>query len=93
MNEKTRLVGKRFTVSLFASFCLGSLDCTVKLWDFTKLAEEMSLEDVNVSHNPDVKTSTESYLLRTFATKNTSILTLHFSRRNLLLGVGMFDST
>jgi len=71
----------------------GSLDCTLKLWDFTKLAEEMSLEDVNVSHNPDVKTNSESYLLRTFATKNTSILTLHFSRRNLLLGVGMFDST
>jgi len=72
---------------------LGSLDCTLKLWDFTKLAEEMSLEDVNVSHNPDVKTNAESYLLRTFATKNTSVLTVHFSRRNLLLGIGMFDST
>lgn len=52
----------------------------------------MSLEDVNVSHNPDVKTNAESYLLRTFATKNTSVLTVHFSRRNLLLGIGMFDS-
>ncbi|XP_014484463.1 PREDICTED: transcription initiation factor TFIID subunit 5 [Dinoponera quadriceps] len=71
----------------------GSLDYTVRLWDFTKLAEEMSLEDVNVSHNPDVRTNSESYLLRTFPTKNTSILTLHFSRRNLLLGVGMFEST
>ncbi|CAK9799104.1 Transcription initiation factor TFIID subunit 5 [Anthophora quadrimaculata] len=71
----------------------GSLDSTIKLWDFTKLAEEMSLEDVNVSHNPDVKTNAETYLLRTFATKNTPVLTLHFSRRNLLLGVGMFEST
>ncbi|KOC62223.1 Transcription initiation factor TFIID subunit 5 [Habropoda laboriosa] len=71
----------------------GSLDATIKLWDFTKLAEEMSLEDVNVSHNPDVKTNAETYLLRTFATKNTPVLTLHFSRRNLLLGVGMFEST
>lgn len=53
----------------------------------------MSLEDVNVSHNPDVKTNSESYLLRTFPTKSTSILALHFSRRNLLLGVGMFEST
>jgi len=70
----------------------GSLDCTLKLWDFIKLAEEMSLEDVNVSHNPDVKTNSESYLLRTFPTKNTSVLTLHFSRRNLLLGIGMFES-
>jgi len=71
---------------------LGALDYTLKLWDFTKLADEMSLEDVNVSHNPDVKTNAESYLLRTFATKNTSILTLHFSRRNLLLSIGMFES-
>ncbi|XP_071553825.1 transcription initiation factor TFIID subunit 5 [Temnothorax nylanderi] len=70
----------------------GSLDYTLKLWDFTKLAEEMSLEDVNVSHNPDVKSNSESYLLRTFPTKNSSVLALHFSRRNLLLGVGMFDS-
>ncbi|XP_076756911.1 TATA-box binding protein associated factor 5 isoform X2 [Xylocopa sonorina] len=71
----------------------GSLDSTIKLWDFTKLAEEMSLEDVNVSHNPDVKTNAEAYLLRIFATKNSPVLTLHFSRRNLLLGVGMFEST
>ncbi|XP_047350108.1 transcription initiation factor TFIID subunit 5 isoform X2 [Vespa velutina] len=70
----------------------GSLDCTIILWDFTKLAEEMSLEDVNVSHNPDVKTNAETYLLRTFPTKNSPVLTLHFSRRNLLLGVGMYDS-
>ncbi|XP_043271276.1 transcription initiation factor TFIID subunit 5 [Venturia canescens] len=70
----------------------ASLDCSIKLWDFTKLADEMSLEDVNVSHNPDVKTSTESYLLRSFPTKNSPILALHFSRRNLLLAVGMFDS-
>nr|ATI09805.1 TATA-box binding protein [Lysiphlebia japonica] len=71
----------------------GSLDCTVKLWDFTKLAEEMSLEDVNVSHNPDVKQSAESYLLRTFPTKNSPILALHFSRRNLLFGVGMYEAS
>lgn len=71
----------------------ASLDCTVKLWDFTKLADEMSLEDVNVSHNPDVKQTPESYLLRTFPTKNSPLLTLHFSRRNLLFGVGMYDSS
>lgn len=71
----------------------GSLDSTLKLWDFTKLAEEMSLEDVNVSHNPDVKTCVETYLLRTFPTKNSPVLTLHFSRRNLLLAVGMFEAS
>lgn len=77
----------------FVLLSLGSLDCTVKLWDFTKLAEEMSLEDVNVSHNPDVKQSAESYLLRTFPTKNSPILALHFSRRNLLFGVGMYEAS
>ncbi|XP_011500143.1 PREDICTED: transcription initiation factor TFIID subunit 5 [Ceratosolen solmsi marchali] len=71
----------------------GSLDCSIKLWDFTKLAEEMSLEDVNVSHNPDVKTCTESYLLRSFGTKNSPILALHFTRRNLLFGIGRFDAS
>ncbi|KAK0175489.1 hypothetical protein PV327_009236 [Microctonus hyperodae] len=71
----------------------GSLDCTIKLWDFTKLAEEMSLEDVNVSHNPDVKSSAESYLLRTFPTKSSPILALHFTRRNLLLALGMFEGS
>ncbi|KAJ8668877.1 hypothetical protein QAD02_000136 [Eretmocerus hayati] len=71
----------------------GSLDCSIKLWDFTKLAEEMSLEDVNVSHNPDVKTCTDSYLLRSFGTKSSPILGLHFTRRNLLFGVGRYDAS
>ncbi|GLH04111.1 hypothetical protein R5R35_003384 [Gryllus longicercus] len=69
----------------------GSLDCSIKLWDFTRLAEEMALEDVNISHNPDIKKS-DSYLLRSFATKNSAILSLHFTRRNLLLAVGIYDS-
>ena len=70
----------------------GSTDCTIKLWDFTRLAEEVALEDVNISHNPDVRKNTDTYLLQSFATKNSSILTLHFTRRNLLLSVGMYDS-
>ncbi|KAL1124566.1 hypothetical protein AAG570_001190, partial [Ranatra chinensis] len=71
----------------------GGLDCMVKLWDFTKLAEEVSLEDVNVSHNPEIRSSTDAYLLRSYATKNSPLLLLHFSRRNVLLAVAMFDST
>lgn len=68
----------------------GSLDSTLKLWDFTKLAEDTSSEDVNISHNPDVK-SGDNYLLRSFATKSSPIISLHFTRRNLLLAVSMFD--
>lgn len=68
----------------------GGLDCALKLWDFTKLVEDSSSEDVNVSHNPDVK-SGDDYLLRTYSTKNSPLLHLHFTRRNLLLAVTMFD--
>ncbi|XP_075214513.1 TATA-box binding protein associated factor 5 [Lycorma delicatula] len=70
----------------------GSLDCSVKLWDFTKVTEEMALEDVNVSHNPDIKKDSD-YLLRSYATKNSPLLCLHFSRRNVLLCVSMYDSS
>lgn len=69
----------------------GSLDSTLKLWDFTKLAEDTSSEDVNISHNPDVK-SGNAYLLRSYATKSSPVIALHFTRRNLLLAISMFDS-
>lgn len=68
----------------------SSLDCTLKLWDFTKLAEDTNSEDVNISHNPDVKTG-DSYMLRSFATKSSPIIALHFTRRNLLLAINMYD--
>lgn len=68
----------------------GGLDCSLKIWDFTKLTEDNSSEDVNVSHNPDVKTG-DDYLIRSFATKSSPIIALHFTRRNLLLSVAMFD--
>lgn len=68
----------------------GGLDCSLKIWDFTKLTEDNSSEDVNVSHNPDVKSGDE-YLIRSFATKCSPIIALHFTRRNLLLTIAMFD--
>ncbi|KAF5303075.1 hypothetical protein FQR65_LT08404 [Abscondita terminalis] len=70
----------------------GSLDSTLKLWDFNKLTEDTNSEDVNISHNPDVKNG-ESYMLRSFATKSSPLISLHFTRRNLLLTVSMFDGT
>ncbi|KAG5862261.1 hypothetical protein JTB14_016743 [Gonioctena quinquepunctata] len=70
----------------------GGLDCNVKVWDFTKLMEETSSDEVNVSHNPDVK-SGEDYLLRTFQTKSSPLISLHFTRRNLMIAVALFDGT
>lgn len=72
---------------------LGSMDSTIKVWDFTKLTEEVTLEDVNISHNPEIKKNSDNYLLRSYATKNSPILCLHFSRRNVLLSVSMYDSS
>ncbi|KAF5281540.1 hypothetical protein FQA39_LY05075 [Lamprigera yunnana] len=68
----------------------GSLDFTLKLWDFSKLTEDTNSEDVNISHNPDVKMG-DAYMLRSFATKASPIISLHFTRRNLLLAVSMYD--
>lgn len=70
----------------------GSIDCTLRLWDFNKLCEDIAGENVNVSHNPDVKEG-EQYLLRCFPTKSSPFIALHFTRRNLLLAVGMYDTT
>ncbi|KAF7284164.1 hypothetical protein GWI33_022415 [Rhynchophorus ferrugineus] len=69
----------------------GGLDCSIKLWNFTKLTDDTSSEDVNISHNPEVKTG-EDYLLRTFQTKNSPLINLHFTRRNLMIAVAVFDS-
>merc|ERR1719410_536826 len=32
----------------------SAIDSTIAIWDFAKLTNEASLEDVNVTHNPDV---------------------------------------
>lgn len=54
--------------------------------------EDVNGENVNVSHNPDVRDG-EPYLLRCFPTKSSPFIALHFTRRNLLLAVGMFDGS
>ncbi|KPJ15131.1 Transcription initiation factor TFIID subunit 5 [Papilio machaon] len=68
----------------------GSLDCTIKLWDFTQITEE-TVNDETGSTTSVPKD--EKYLLRSFATKNSPIKSLHFTRRNLLLGVGTYEGS
>ncbi|XP_045472078.1 transcription initiation factor TFIID subunit 5 [Harmonia axyridis] len=72
--------------------CSGGLDFSLKVWDFSKITEDISSEEVNVSHNPDIKTG-EQYLLRDFATKSSPLIHLHFTRRNLLLAVATYDGS
>uniref|UniRef100_A0A1B0BZC7 Transcription initiation factor TFIID subunit 5 n=1 Tax=Glossina palpalis gambiensis TaxID=67801 RepID=A0A1B0BZC7_9MUSC len=70
---------------------IGGLDCYLTLWDFSKLAEDYIAQNSNASHNPEINEG-DTYLLRAFPTKCTPFLTLHFTRRNLLLAVGTFKA-
>ncbi|RWS13329.1 transcription initiation factor TFIID subunit 5-like protein [Dinothrombium tinctorium] len=67
----------------------GNDDC-IKLWDIARLLDELDVEDINMSQTPVVRTNTENILLGSYRTKSTSILCLHFTRRNLLLSAGIF---
>eukprot|EP00090_Calanus_glacialis_P040049 TRINITY_DN6978_c0_g1_i1.p1 TRINITY_DN6978_c0_g1~~TRINITY_DN6978_c0_g1_i1.p1 ORF type:complete len:749 (-),score=253.58 TRINITY_DN6978_c0_g1_i1:122-2248(-) len=69
----------------------SAIDSTIAVWDFAKLTNEAALEDVNVTHNPDVMKESEHMLLGNYRTKNTPVLHLHFTRRNLLLASGPFE--
>jgi transcription initiation factor TFIID subunit 5 len=66
----------------------ASNDCSISLWNFNKFTTDANLEEVNVTHNPTVQTDSESLLLATFRTKESPVLGIHFTRRNLLLAMG-----
>ncbi|CAG2176263.1 unnamed protein product [Oppiella nova] len=67
----------------------GTDDCIV-LWDVLSLLEEIEAEDVSANQSPAVKNNSEQFLLGSYRTKSTYILSTHFTRRNLLLGIGIF---
>jgi len=51
----------------------------------------LNLEEVNVTHNPTVETNAaDKYRLATFRTKESPIMGIHFTRRNLLLAFGPY---
>ncbi|TRY61713.1 hypothetical protein TCAL_04186 [Tigriopus californicus] len=68
----------------------ASFDNSIKLWNFEKFTSELNLEEVNVTHNPNVDKDSKRLHMATFYTKDTGIAGLHFTRRNLLIGVGAF---
>ena len=70
----------------------ASIDGSISLWNFQKFINESSLEEVNVTHNPSVRTDTSDTLIATFCTKETPIIGIHFTRRNLLLSLGPSES-
>lgn len=66
----------------------GSLDCTIKLWDFTAMTDEANNEDAQINIQKE-----DRFLLRSFPTKSSPITSLHFTRRNLLLAVGTYEGS
>lgn len=72
---------------MFRIFFLGGLDNTIKVWNIAKLAKEVEqTEDLS-----KFTTRTESqYEIGSWRTKQTPIMLLHFTRRNLLVGLGPF---
>jgi len=70
----------------------SATDSTIALWNFAKLMGEAALEDVNVTHNPDVMKDSDKLLLGSYRTKSTPVIHLHFTRRNLLMAVGPYEA-
>lgn len=68
----------------------GSFDSTIKLWDFATISDETITEENGTNNNVQKE---EKFLLRSFATKNSPIKNLHFTRRNLLLAVGSYEGS
>lgn len=71
-------------------FVTGSLDSTIKLWDFSLITDENTSEEGGANNATQKE---EKFLLRSFATKNSPIKNLHFTRRNLLLAVGSYEGS
>ncbi|XP_077971928.1 transcription initiation factor TFIID subunit 5-like [Styela clava] len=68
-------------------------DNTVKIWDIQKAISDIDTYDINLSHGHVTLPETTNYLLASVTTKSTPLLHLHFTRRNLLLAVGIYTPT
>jgi len=66
---------------------IGGLDNTVKVWNFAKLVKEVEQsEDLS-----KFTSRTEAqYEIGSWKTKETPIIQIHFTRRNLLVGIGPY---
>lgn len=67
----------------------GSLDDKVYVWDFSRLLDEIDADDLSICSAPKVFQNVRAILLAVYRTKNTSLLNLSFTRRNLLLATGV----
>ncbi|KYQ91599.1 transcription initiation factor TFIID subunit [Tieghemostelium lacteum] len=80
----------------------GSADCTVRLWDVNKaftnsiIANATKEKEIQEGNNKKRKFKSKLFseeLIETYPTKQTPVYTVNFSRRNLLLASGGFNTT
>ncbi|TRY56201.1 hypothetical protein DNTS_002548 [Danionella cerebrum] len=71
----------------------SSMDNTVRLWDIVKAIDDVETDDFTATtghiHLPD---NSQELLLGTYHSKSTPVIHLHFTRRNLLLSAGAYNS-
>ncbi|OQV18330.1 Transcription initiation factor TFIID subunit 5 [Hypsibius exemplaris] len=60
-------------------------DGNVALWNYKGLADQYQADNVSFGASGGA-----AYLVRSYATKRTSVMNLHFTRRNILLAVGKY---
>ncbi|EDV26865.1 uncharacterized protein TRIADDRAFT_37330 [Trichoplax adhaerens] len=70
----------------------GGEDYSIRLWNLKKIISKHE-EMVNIEINEDKpKSEPENYLIDSYMTKQTPVCAVHFTRQNLLIGVGAFKS-
>ncbi|KAK2193410.1 hypothetical protein NP493_13g06024 [Ridgeia piscesae] len=69
-----------------ATLASGACDNTVKLWDVNKLLDDQDGEGITTAN----LVNSTSYEIGSYPTKSTPVLSLHFTRRNLLLAAGPY---
>ncbi len=70
----------------------GGQDCCVRLWNFTRMTEDVMSEEGGTLTPETKKLSCSHLLVGEYPTKNVPIYGLHFTRRNVLLASGPFQS-
>lgn len=69
------------------------MDNTVRLWDAMKAFDDIETDDFTAATGHiHLYDNSQELLLGSYNSKSTSVVHLHFTRRNLLLAAGMYNS-
>jgi len=81
------------TSSSTTSRCIaGGCDDSVKVWNFQQAIWDVDANAVGI-HRNHATISDRNYLVSNLPTKSSSVSHLHFTRRNLLIAVCLFENS